>query len=383
MTVFSVRLGDIAVQITDGIHLSPKYVEEGIPMLDSKHIGNDFSIDDLSAEKFITKETDEQLAKRCKPMAGDILISSRGTIGKIAIVKDNQNFNIMGNMILIRLGDDIDKRYFLHYLKQSMSHLIGLARGVAQKGLYLNQVRDLRIQLPKIEKQKYIAVLLDTADNVLRLREQAIAKLDELAQSVFIEMFGNPILNTKNIQTKSVKEICKLINGRAFKPTEWRDSGMPIIRIQNLNDESKSFNFTDQIFDEKYLVKKGDILFSWSGTPGTSFGCFKWMRENGWLNQHIFKIQLNEREVLPDFFIMQMNLKIGELIAQAHGGVGLQHVTKGMVDDLVLLIPSMADQIKFCERLNRITDGKNICFVSLQKCKSMHQSLQHQSFAVN
>jgi type I restriction enzyme S subunit len=159
MTVSFVRLGDIAKQITDGTHLSPEYVEEGIPMLDSKHIGNDFSIDHLSAEKFISKETDEQLAKRCKPMAGDILISSRGTIGKIAIVKENQNFNIMGNMILIRLGDEVDKRYFLHYLRQSLSHLIGLARGVAQKGLYLNQVRDLRIQLPKIEKQKYIHIL--------------------------------------------------------------------------------------------------------------------------------------------------------------------------------------------------------------------------------
>lgn len=383
MKMHSVRLAEVATLITDGTHLSPDYVSSGIAMLDSKHIGNDFSIDDRYAEKFISKETDDLLAQRCKPTMGDILISSRGTIGKIAIVKQGQNFNIMGNMILVRLNEEIDRRFFLHYLRKSLSRLMSISRGVAQKGLYLNQVRDLRVTFPPLAEQKRIAELLDTADNIMRLREQAIAKLDELAQSVFVDMFGDPVFNSKNIRTKSVKEICKLINGRAFKPTEWRDSGMPIIRIQNLNDESKNFNFTDQTFDEKYLVKKGDILFSWSGTPGTSFGCFKWMREDGWLNQHIFKVELNEEEVLPDFFIMQMNLKICELIAQAHGGVGLQHVTKGMVDDLLLLIPTMADQINFCERLMRVSDAKNKGSVSLQKCKSMLLSIQHQSFAVN
>lgn len=311
-----------------------------------------------------------------------VLITCRGaTCGTINVSEPKSWIN--GNAMVIKpRSSDIDKNFLKHYLLGGVD-LSKSITGAAQPQITRQSLNPIQISLPPLAEQKRIAELLDTADRIIRLREQAIAKLDELAQSVFVDMFGDPVFNSKNIRTKSVKEICKLINGRAFKPTEWRDSGMPIIRIQNLNDESKNFNFTDQTFDEKYLVKKGDILFSWSGTPGTSFGCFKWMREDGWLNQHIFKVELNVEEVLPDFFIMQMNLKICELIAQAHGGVGLQHVTKGMVDDLLLLIPTMADQINFCERLMRVSDAKNKGSVSLQKCKSMLLSIQHQSFAVN
>ena len=89
------KLSEICNLITDGVHNSPKYVESGIPMLDSKHIKDDFSIDDQNPTKFISQETDNLLSKRCKPLANDLLISSRGSIGKIAIVKKGQNFNII------------------------------------------------------------------------------------------------------------------------------------------------------------------------------------------------------------------------------------------------------------------------------------------------
>jgi type I restriction enzyme, S subunit len=64
----------------------------------------------------------------------------------------------------------------------------------------------------------------------------------------------------------------ELINGRAFKPSEWSESGMPIIRIQNLNDANAPFNFYGSPIPERFQVKTGDFLISWSGTPGTSFG---------------------------------------------------------------------------------------------------------------
>ncbi|MDQ3257815.1 MAG: hypothetical protein M3R15_28660, partial [Acidobacteriota bacterium] len=105
------KLGELSNQITDGTHNSPPYVETGIPMLDSKHVKDGFVIDDTGPDKFISPSTDALLAKRCKPRAGDILISSRGSIGKIAIVREGQNFNIMGNMILIRLPAGVSRGF--------------------------------------------------------------------------------------------------------------------------------------------------------------------------------------------------------------------------------------------------------------------------------
>jgi len=241
----------------------------------------------------------------------------------------------------------------------------------------------LIIKIPLLAEQQRIATLLDTVDHTLNLRESAISKLNRLPQSIFVDMFGDPLNNPMNFELVKVRDICKLVNGLAFKPTEWKESGKPIIRIQNLNDENKPFNYTQENFDEKYLIKNGDVLFSWSGTPGTSFGCFKWLREDGWLNQHIFKVILNGKLITVDFFITQMNLKIGELISQAHGGVGLKHVTKKMVDELSLVLPPMKLQLDFCKRVSKFEKIQRIYKNAFVSTKLLQSSLQHKSFAVN
>lgn len=151
------QLGTLCTQVTDGTHNSPPYVETGVAMLDSKHIGDDFEIDDSRAEKFISPDVDAQLAQRCKPGEGDILISSRGTIGKIAIVQAGQDFNIMGNMILLRLPPSVDRHFIAFYVLSRVAHIESIARGVAQKGLYLGQVRDYEVPVPPIDEQRQIA----------------------------------------------------------------------------------------------------------------------------------------------------------------------------------------------------------------------------------
>ena len=67
-----------------------------------------------------------------------------------------------------------------------------------------------------------------------------------------------------------------LVNGRAFKPSDWTQTGLPIVRIQNLNNPSAAFNRYDGEVKEKFLIDSGDFLISWSGTPGTSFGAHIW-----------------------------------------------------------------------------------------------------------
>jgi type I restriction enzyme S subunit len=280
-------------------------------------------------------------------------------------------------------SNQVEQNYLHAFLSTKVIELRNRSQGAAQAVITREMLQDIEIPLPPLAEQQRIAALLDTADRILKLRELAIAKLDQLAQSVFVEMFGDPLANSKNFETVKVSGICKLVNGRAFKPTEWKESGKPIIRIQNLNDETKPFNYTQENFDEKYLIRNGDVLFSWSGTPGTSFGCFKWLRKDGWLNQHIFKVILNEKLITADFFIMQMNLKIGELISQAHGGVGLQHVTKKMVDELPLLLPSMKLQLDFCKRVTEFEKIKRIYKNAFDSTNLLQSSLQHQSFAVN
>ncbi|KJR98713.1 MAG: hypothetical protein VR65_19555 [Desulfobulbaceae bacterium BRH_c16a] len=161
--------------------------------------------------------------------------------------------------------------------------------------------------------------------------------------------------------TKPIGELCNLINGRAFKPAEWEKEGLPIVRIQNLNDHSKPFNRFSGYYTEKHYIDDGEILLSWSGTPGTSFGCFRWLRGPGLLNQHIFKVIVAENIMDGDFFIHAVNSRLGEMIGQAHGGVGLRHITKSKLEAICLPVPKIDEQrrivahIKECmERVKEI-----------------------------
>lgn len=146
-------------------------------------------------------------------------------------------------------------------------------------------------------------------------------------------------------------ELCELINGRAFKPSDWQDAGLPIVRIQNLNDSTKPFNHFNGRYSEKHLIDDGSILLSWSGTPGTSFGCFRWQGGPALLNQHIFKVIVENSRIDGDFFIHAVNSRLEEMIDQSHGGVGLRHITKAKLVGISLPCPPLPEQRRIVARI--------------------------------
>ncbi len=91
----------------------------------------------------------------------------------------------------------------------------------------------------------------------------------------------------------TIGEIAELVNGRAFKTSEWTSDGLPIVRIQNLNRQDAPFYRYSGPVAEKHMVRAGDLLFAWSGTPGTSFGAHVWRGPDAVLNQHIFNVRID------------------------------------------------------------------------------------------
>ena len=145
-----------------------------------------------------------------------------------------------------------------------------------------------------------------------------------------------------------------LINGRAFKPTDWTPRGLPIVRIQNLNNPSAPFNRFDGNIRERFLIKDEDLLISWSGTPGTSFGAHIWNRGPAILNQHIFRSVLVANVFVKKFLKIAINGRLYELIGQAHGGVGLQHITKPKLESLSLALPPLAEQHRIVTKVDEL-----------------------------
>jgi type I restriction enzyme S subunit len=151
-------------------------------------------------------------------------------------------------------------------------------------------------------------------------------------------------------------ELIDQINGRAFKPTDWQTTGLPIVRIQNLNNPKATYNFCNkEAIEEKYLIKKDDILISWSGTPGTSFGAFLWRGEEAALNQHINRVILFGAELYQkDYLVLMVNSQLDILISKARGAVGLRHVTMGQLNNLYVPLPPLAEQSRIVARVQEL-----------------------------
>lgn len=125
----------------------------------------------------------------------------------------------------------------------------------------------------------------------------------------------------------------------AFKPSDWGDTGLPIIRIQNLTGKDKEFNRYNGYVDNKYKIKDGDLLFSWSAT----LDVFTYRGEDAVLNQHIFKVK-NKNGYDIKFIKYLLKMSIDKMMEDAHG-VAMKHVTKGTVENLEVNLPPLEHQL--------------------------------------
>lgn len=176
-----------------------------------------------------------------------------------------------------------------------------------------------------------------------------------------------------------IGSLCSLVNGRAFKPTEWQAQGVPIVRIQNLNNVLAPYNHFQGDLDERHRLNGGELLFAWSGTPGTSFGAHIWKGGAAALNQHIFRVDFDSSLLDKRFFRFAINERLNDLIGVAQGGVGLRHVTKGVFEETEVLVPPRAEQSRIADKLDALLARVYTCSRRLDRApgilKRFRQSL--------
>ena len=166
------------------------------------------------------------------------------------------------------------------------------------------------------------------------------------------------------MEMKTLGTVATYINGRAFKPSEWEKAGMPIIRIQNLTSENAPYNYSKGIFEEKYIVHNGDLLFAWSA----SLGAHIWKGQDAWLNQHIFKV-LPKEGIDRDYLYYFLLAVVAELYAKTHGS-GMVHITKAPFMNTPIPVPSLPEQQRIVSRIEELFSQLDAGVETLKKTKA-------------
>lgn len=151
-------------------------------------------------------------------------------------------------------------------------------------------------------------------------------------------------------KTARLGDLATYINGYAFKPADWGETGLPIIRIQDLTGNSYQLNRYDGEYPERIEVNNGDVLISWSA----SLGVYVWQRGKALLNQHIFKVVFDKLPVNKDYFVFAVEHKLAEMESKTHGAT-MKHIVKKDFDGTTIPYPPIEKQAEIADHLRRIT----------------------------
>ena len=174
---------------------------------------------------------------------------------------------------------------------------------------------------------------------------------------------------------KKLGEVASYINGFAFKPSQWSDTGTPIVRIQNLNNPEASYNYYDGVLPDKVKIKKGDLLISWSA----SLGAYLWMGDEAYLNQHIFKVQFDKLDIDKMFLKYAVSSKLDVMANLVHGAT-MKHIVKSDFDKTRIPYPPKPTQLSIVSELDKLNELIQIKKEQLKDYEALAQSIFYEMF---
>ncbi|MDI4656595.1 restriction endonuclease subunit S [Xanthobacter autotrophicus] len=276
--------------------------------------------------------------------------------------------------IAFRLKAGYSNGFFQYCFEQNQhgnqlkKHITSGARSNGLLNISKNTFFGIEIATPTLLEQQKIADCLASADALIAAQGRKVDALKAHKKGLMQQLFPQegetqPRLRFPEFreagewEVRTIEEMFSLINGCAFKPEDWQTSGTPIIRIQNLNDPSAEFNYSQEPVPERNRVEPGDLLFAWSGTLGSSFGARIWNGPSGVLNQHIFKVLMDDQQVTLQFALLVLAKVEEEIARRTHGfKASFVHVKKSDLVKVEMLLPSPREQQRIADCLTSLDD---------------------------
>ena len=253
--------------------------------------------------------------------------------------------------------------------------------------LSLSQISNLTINLPPLAEQKRIAEVLDKAAAIKAKREQAIAKLDELAQSTFVEMFGDPTVNPKKWKITPLKDLCSDIADIDHKMPKAVEEGYPFISAKDLVKYKISFDNVKKISEADFLhlsrkikPEREDIIYS---RIGVNLGKARMVEVDFDFVASYSCCTIRPIKNLVDPVFLCQLLDSPSMLKQAHKGVraiAVPDLGMGEIRHFQIITPPISLQTNFALFIKKQREAFAKLEESLEKANQFISSLQHQAF---
>ncbi|WP_373685096.1 restriction endonuclease subunit S [Acinetobacter sp. YH12134] len=329
-----------------------------------------------------------------KSEKGEIILCIRATIGDLNW-SDKEYCLGRGVAGLFGHKDKLDQKYLWYWLTNVAPILKSKGKGATFLQVTKEDICSLEIPLPLLEEQRRIASILDKADELRQKRQQAIEKLDQLLQATFIDMFGDPILNTKNWPLdKKLGDIADIVSGitKGRKITGKSLREIPYLAVSNVQDKYlnlsviKTIEASDEEI-ERYKLQQGDLLLTEGGDPDKLGRGTLWNNEvDECIHQnHVFRVRLTSKDFTPNYLNWIVGSEYGKryFLKSAKQTTGIASINMGQLKKLPLLIPPLDLQIQFDERCNKFHQIKKQLAESYKDINNLFKSLQNQAFSGN
>lgn len=389
MSWMTVKVSDFAEVVTGGTPSTSNnaYWESGtIPWLPSGACQNCVI---GSANTFITELGLRESSAKMMPPNTVVIALTGATTGKVGLLAIDACANQSVTGILP--SEKYVPTYLFHYLRSIREKVIGDSYGGAQKHISQGYVKNMEIPLPPLDIQHRIATLLDKAQSLITARREQIAVLDKLSKDLFVEMFGDPMLNPMKWESAILGDVCKVRSSKRIYQREQTREGVPFLRVSDIvsritgQGETASLFISDALYDE--LDKSGltpkldDILVTSRGTLGRCYivkdgdrfyfqdGMISWLDNS---NQNInadYLVQVFQSE------------KVIKQIAEKSAGSTVAYLSLGNLQAVEIPCPPLSLQDEFGRQIGIINRQKARLTESLAELESLYKSLTQRAFA--
>lgn len=385
MTWPKVKLGDVC-DIVENINSKRVSPNETFSYIDIAAVNRETKqIETSSTLRYV----DAPSRARQSVKANDVLVSTvRPNFNAVAKVPSELDSAVASTgFTVLRAKQSLCESWLFHWVKAPsfVDDMTDKAAGASYPAVSDRIVKDSEIPLPPIAEQKRLAAILDRADELRRARRQSLRVLDELAQSLFLELFGDPVDNSKNWEMRAIDSLCVLVRGSSPRPKadpRYYDGPVPRLMVADLTrDGFRVIPRIDSLTEEGAKLSRpvdaGTIVMAVSG----NVGLVSQLAINACIHDGFVGFtKLNTEIVNPIFFMLTLH-HLKSTHENRKAGAIFQNLTTTDIKAMKIPLPPLSLQQQFAQQIEELEAIKMRTRASLLELDALFACLQARAFA--